>query len=122
MHHIWVTRGKQSISFIQKPSMKNAGQRYEISYVLLLSLGLILFSTCQLLSALEDLDFSPSYPCFENVDQQDSIVPREEKRDKNLELAYRIKEIRESSFSPERRAAFLPQAFPIHFKSPVLRC
>ena len=102
--------------------MKNAGQRYEISYILLLSLGLILFSTCQVLSALEDLDFSPSYPCFENVDQQDSIVPREEKRDKNLELAYRIKEIRESSFSPERRAAFLPQAFPIHFKSPVLRC
>jgi hypothetical protein len=102
--------------------MKNAGQRYEISYILLLSLGLILFSTCQVLSALEDLDFSPSYPCFENVDQQDSIVPREEKRDKNLELAYRIKEIRESSFSHERRSAILPQAFPIHIKSPVLRC
>jgi len=102
--------------------MKNAGQRYEISYVLLLSLGLILFSTCQLLSALEDLDFSPSYPCFENVDQQDSIVPREEKRDRNLELAYRIKEIRESSLSPEKSAAFFPQSSPIHSKSPVLRC
>jgi hypothetical protein len=102
--------------------MKNAGKRYEISYVLLLSLGLILFSTCQLLSALENLDFSSAYPCFENVDQQDSIVPKEEKRDENLELAYRIKEIRESSLSPEKRAVFLPQALPILLKSPVLRC
>lgn len=102
--------------------MKNAGQRYDFSFVVVLSLGLILFSTCQILSALEDLDLSPSYPCFENVNPQDSIVSREEKRDKNLDLAYRVKEIRESVFSPEWSAALLPPALPIHFKSPVLRC
>jgi len=102
--------------------MKKACKRHDFSCVLLLSLGLIIFSTCQLLSALEDLDFSSAYPCFENVDQQDSVVPREEKREKGLELAYRIKEIPESSLSPEKSAVFLPQPSSIHLKSPVLRC
>jgi hypothetical protein len=98
-------------------------ERYKGFQVLLtigISFWFLVFPAYLHFSILDESDLTSCYPCFKNMDQDDSIVTAEKEKASGLNLI--AETFVASGFSVEGISIFFPQISDQHLESLVLRC
>ena len=101
--------------------MKNVFKKSKFSLIILFSFQFLIFPAYLYFSTLCDLDIASLYPCFGNIDQEDSI-PTPEKKEKILELAFFISHIPIVYLSLAKVPNLSYQLPTFNSKSLILRC
>ncbi len=101
--------------------MKDAFKKFKFFLIILFSFWFLVFPAYLYFSTLCDLDIASLYPCFGNIDQEDSI-PTPEKKENILELTFFISHILIVYLSLGRVPNLSYQLPTFNPKSLILRC
>jgi hypothetical protein len=93
---------------------------FQILLIIGISSWFLVFPAYLHFSILDESDLSSSYPCFKNMDQDDSIVTAEKEKASGLNLI--VETFVGSGFFVEGVSIFFPQISNQHLESLVLRC
>jgi hypothetical protein len=95
-------------------------KRFRIPLIIGISFWFLVFPAYLHFSILDESDLTSSYPCFKNMDQDDSIVTVDKEKVSGFNLTAEAF-VRSGSFV-EGVSIIFPQISNQHLKSLVLRC
>ena len=102
--------------------MKKVSKKSRCFLILLFSFWFMIFPVYLYFSTIDNLDISSLYPCFKNIDEEDSI-PSSERTKKIFELTFHIKHILIIIAHPSlARVPNLLRQPALNSKSLILRC